>query len=88
VNQWVAIGIGALAFVAWASTLVHGLLLLRHRVDHISLTTLFFSGWRFYQQDTWKPSGWPIHRRFVVSALAFFVILVAGVVVGALGAST
>ena len=78
---------GALAFLAWISTVIHAALLLRHRADHISFTSLLFSGWRFYQQETWKPSGWPIHRRFLASALMFFVICTGAVVVGVLGAS-
>jgi len=85
--QLIAIGIGALALVAWLSTLVHALLLLPHRRDDVSLGALLVSGWRFYARDTWKASGHDVHRRFLGSAAAFFALVLAGIVTAVLAAS-
>ncbi|UJR86145.1 hypothetical protein [Sandaracinus amylolyticus] len=80
-------GIGTLALIAWLSTLVHALLLLPHRRDDVSLGALFFSGWRFYVRDTWKPEGHTIHRRFLGSAGAFFALVLAGILTGVICAT-
>ncbi|AKF10447.1 hypothetical protein [Sandaracinus amylolyticus] len=84
--QLLAIGIGALAFLAWLSAAVHALLLLPHRRDDVSLGALFFQGWRFYARDTWKESGHAVHRRFLGSTGAFFALVLAGIVVSVLAA--
>jgi len=85
--QVLAMCVGALAVLAWLSTAAHGLLLLPHRRDEHSLFALAFQGWRFYARDTWKESGHAIHRRFVGSALAFFALVVLGILLGALAAA-
>lgn len=74
-------GIGALA---WLSTAVHAVLLLSHRAEGVSLFTLAFSGYRFFQRDTFKPSGHAIHQRFLRSAAAFALTIVASFAVAML----
>jgi hypothetical protein len=73
--QWIANGVGALAGLAWLSAAVHALMLLPHRSDEVSLGTLLMSGFRFYQRETWKPSGHVYYRRFIGSVLAFVLLL-------------
>lgn len=81
------IGLGA--FVAWASAALHGVLLLRHVAPPRSAWSLAFQGWRFYDRATFLESGWPIHRRFVISAASFFgcvvLLVIASAAAGALG---
>lgn len=74
--------VAGLAGIAWLSAFVHGLMLLSHRRDEHSLGSLMFHGHLFFSRDTWKPSGHAIHRRFLGSALAFFAIIMLGVVAG------
>jgi hypothetical protein len=69
--------IGALAGIAWLSAVVHALLLIPHRQDHVSAFQLVFQGYRFYQAGTWKESGRALHRRLLLSAAAFAVLLIA-----------
>ncbi len=82
----IAIVIGGLAVIAWLSAAVHALLLLPHRREEHSLFALAFQGWRFYSSDTWKESGQAIHRRFVGSTLAFFLLIVAVIITAMLTA--
>lgn len=85
--QLVATAVGALAMLAWLSATLHALLLLPHRREEHSLVALAFQGWRFYARDTWKESGHALHRRFLASTLAFFLVVIAGIALGALAAS-
>lgn len=75
----------ALAGLAWLSAAVHALLLLPHRRDEVSLASLLLRGHLFYRAETWKDSGQAIHRRFLGSALGFFVCVLLLVVVGLAG---
>lgn len=79
--------LGALALAAWLSAVAHMLMLMPHRRDDVSIVSLFFNGFRFYVQDTWKPSGHAIHRRFLYSVGAFFAVVVLGMLVGVLTAA-
>jgi hypothetical protein len=56
--------------------------LLPHRRDDISVFQLWFQGYRFYQSSTWKESGQGLYRRFRMSAAAFFVVILLGIVSG------
>lgn len=77
--------VAGLAGLAWLSAAVHSLLLLSHRAEEHSLLGLMFNGWRFYSRDTFKPSGWPLHRRFLMSVGAFFGLVLLTIVLGAVG---
>jgi hypothetical protein len=80
--------IGLLAVFAWLSAALHAALLLVHRRDEHSLLGLALNGYRFFLQDTWKPSGHALHGRFVKSAMMFFGLVLLGVVVSAIAAAT
>lgn len=80
----VAAILGLLAFLAWASAAVHALLLLRHVAPPRSALSLAFQGWRFLDRSTFTESGHALHRRFVASFVAFFIVVVLAVPVAAL----
>ena len=75
-----------LAGLAWLSIVVHGLLLLPHRRDDISIFQLSFQGYRFYQGSTWKESGRALHRRFLLSVVTFaglaLLAMITGILIG------
>lgn len=81
---WIGDVFAAALVLTWFSTFVHGLMLLPHRRDDISLGALLVGGWRMYRADTWKPSGRALHRRFLLSAGAFTLVVVAGAISGIL----
>lgn len=83
-----ALVIGLLALFAWVSALVHAVLLLAHRKDDQSIAGLALNGHRFFSQDTWKPSGHALHGRFLKSSLAFFGLVLLGIVLGGIAATT
>ena len=68
--------LGVIPFVvvvgAWVSAFVHGILLVSHRRPDVSIGQLVFNGWMFYSRDTFLESGHRIHRRFMISAITFF----------------
>lgn len=75
---------GILALAAWMSAVVHSLILLRHTAPPRKPWSLLYQGWRFFHRDTFTPEAGAIHRRFILSAAAFALVIFAGVVVGAL----
>ncbi len=77
---------GVVAVLAWLSAALHAVLLLGHRRDDISLFALAWRGYLFFAPDTWKESGRGLHRRFLRSALVFFLAVVGGMVAGVFGA--
>lgn len=78
--------LGMIALAAWASAAIHALLLLRHAAPPRSALSLAFQGWRFFDRDTFTPSGHPLHRRFVASFVLFFLAILATFPVAFLGA--
>jgi hypothetical protein len=86
--QWLGMFLLLAAGLAWLSAATHALLLLPHRSDEVSVWALAVQGHRFYRQSTWKPSGHALHARFVRSALAFFALVVLGMIVSAIAASS
>lgn len=86
----IVVGLVALsAFVAWASAALHAVLLLRHVAPPRTAWSLAFQGWRFYDRSTFLESGWPLHRRFVLSAASFLgcvvLLVITSALAGALG---
>lgn len=81
----VAVFVIALGF--WSSAVVHAVWLLGHLAPGMSVSKVLFQGYRFYQRETFAPSGQPIHRRFVISALGFLLAVLVGIAVAAITAS-
>lgn len=78
--------VASLAALAWLSSAFHALRLLAHVAPPRTAWSLAFQGWRFYDRATFLESGGPIHRRFVLSVIAFAGCAVLLVIAGALAA--
>ncbi|MBL9025646.1 MAG: hypothetical protein JNL21_25855 [Myxococcales bacterium] len=76
--------VGGLACLCWLSAFVHWLMLVGHRKPDVSLARMVLSGMAAFNQDNFLPSGHPLQRRMVLSMLAFFLVAVAGALVGAM----
>ncbi len=90
---WILLAIAGLtSLCGWLSAALHSLLLLSHVAPPRTAASLLFQGFRFYQRDTFLPSGWPLHRRFEISVGAFILgvlaIAVLAVLIGWLGQPT
>ncbi len=72
--------VGALAALAWGSAVVHAFLLFGHR--RVSGTRLVFSGISWMSRENFAPEAWGLHRRFVGSFVAFFVVVFVGALAG------
>ncbi|MBK9386102.1 MAG: hypothetical protein IPN34_14920 [Planctomycetes bacterium] len=84
---WLMILPGLLALGAWLSAAFHAFLLLPHVAPPRTAFSLLFQGFRFFQPDTFLPSGHAIHRRMLIS-MGLFVLCVGGLAaVGALSAA-
>ena len=67
--------------LSWLSAVAHSIALMRHRQAEISILTLMFQGYKFFDIDNFKPSGHAYHHRMILSIGGF-------VVFGALTAAT
>ncbi len=80
---------GLVVFGAWLVAAVHAFLLLRHVAPPHTAMSLLFQGFRFFQQDTFLPSGHPIQRRFLLAVAVFglgiFVMIALGGLLAVLG---
>lgn len=76
--------IGVVAAIVWLAAVIQVLMLVRLRRDDVSIVSLMFQGYRFFQQDTFKPEGSKIQRRLLLLCVAFFGCVGAMVLVAAL----
>lgn len=78
---------GLITFGGWLSAAVHAFLLLSHVAPPHTAMSLLFQGFRFFQSETFLPSGHAIQRRFLISVATFGLGALGLVVVGALSAA-
>lgn len=84
---WVMVIPIGITIGAWLVAAVHGFLLLGHVAPPHTAFSLLFQGFRFFQADTFRPSGHPIQRRFLIAVAVFGLGILLTVALGALVAA-
>jgi hypothetical protein len=73
-----------ITILAWLVAAVHAFLLLAHVAPPHTAFSLLFQGFRFFQADTFQPSGHPIQRRFLIAVGVFGLGIALSFALGAL----
>lgn len=76
--------VGLVVLGAWLVAAVHAFLLLRHVAPPHTATSLLFQGFRFFQQETFLPSGHALQRRFLGAVAVFGIGIFVAVALGGL----
>jgi len=69
--QWLILLPGVVVLGAWLSAALHAFLLLPPVAPPHTALPLLFQGFRFFQAETFRPSGHARQRRLFVSAATF-----------------
>ena len=76
----------AATVLSWLSAVGHSLVLTLHRKDEVSVLTLMFNGYKYFDVDNFKASGHVYHQRMLLSIGAFIfsipVVMLTAVMTG------